>query len=85
VEIQGSFTWGKSMDTNSGVIAGDTFSNSISSLQWFDLRLTRGLSDYNVGRTLVVNATWLVPSPKSLSGAGVAPERMAVEHDLQGQ
>jgi hypothetical protein len=68
-QIQGSFTWGKSIDNNSGVIAGDQFSNSISSLDWFDLRLTRGLSDYNVGRTLVINATWLVPSPKSLSGA----------------
>jgi hypothetical protein len=33
------------------------------------LGLSRGLSDYNVGRTLVINATWLVPSPKSLSGA----------------
>jgi Carboxypeptidase regulatory-like domain/TonB-dependent Receptor Plug Domain len=68
-QIQGSFTWGKSIDNNSGVIAGDQFSNSVSSLDWWDLRLTRGLSDYNVGRTLVINATWLVPSPKSLSGA----------------
>jgi hypothetical protein len=67
-QIQGSFTWGKSIDNNSGVIAGDQFSNSISSLDWWDLRLSRGLSDYNVGRTLVINATWLVPSPKSLSG-----------------
>jgi len=68
-QIQGSFTWGKSIDNNSGVIAGDQFSNSISSLDWFDLHLTRGLSDYNVGRTLVINATWLVPNPKGLSGA----------------
>jgi len=67
-QIQGSFTWGKSIDNNSGVIAGDQFSNSISSMDWFDLHLSRGLSDYNVGRTLVINATWLVPSPKSLSG-----------------
>jgi hypothetical protein len=72
-QIQGSFTWGKSIDNNSGVIAGDQFSNSVSSLDWFDLHLTRGLSDYNVGRTLVINATWLVPSPKSLSGAMAWP------------
>jgi len=72
-QIQGSFTWGKSIDNNSGVIAGDQFANSISSLDWWDLRLTRGLSDYNVGRTLVINATWLVPSPKSLSGAMAWP------------
>jgi hypothetical protein len=67
-QIQGSFTWQKSIDNNSGVIAGDQFSNSISSMDWFDLHLSRGLSDYNVGRTLVINATWLVPSIKSLSG-----------------
>jgi hypothetical protein len=73
VQIQGSFTWGKSIDNNSGVIAGDQFSNSISSMDWWDLRLSRGLSDYNVGRTLVINATWLVPSPKSLSGAMAWP------------
>ena len=69
-QVQGSFTWGKSIDTNSGVIAGDTFSNSISSLQWFDLkRLTRGLSDFDVRRTLVLNATWMVSNPKSITGA----------------
>jgi hypothetical protein len=72
-QIQGSFTWGKSIDNNSGVIAGDQFSNSISSMDWFDLHLTRGLSDYNVGRTLVINATWLVPTPKSLTGAMAWP------------
>jgi len=72
-QIQGSFTWGKSIDNNSGVIAGDQFSNSVSSLDWFDLHLTRGLSDYNVGRTLVINATWVVPTPKSLSGAMAWP------------
>ena len=72
-QIQGSFTWGKSIDNNSGVIAGDQFSNSISSMDWFDLHLTRGLSDYNVGRTLVINATWVVPTPKSLSGAMAWP------------
>ncbi len=32
------------------------------------MRLDRGLSDFNVGRTLVVNGTWDLPSAKSLSG-----------------
>jgi hypothetical protein len=67
--VQGSFTWGKSIDTNSGVIAGDGFSNSISSLQWYDLhRLTRAVSDFNVGRTLVISALWDLPTVKSASG-----------------
>jgi hypothetical protein len=65
LQVQGSYTWGKSIDNNSGVIAGDTFGNGIGSLPWFDLRLTRAVSDYNVGRTLVINTTWQLPSVKS--------------------
>ncbi|PYX87290.1 MAG: hypothetical protein DMG68_12285, partial [Acidobacteria bacterium] len=53
LQMQGTFTWSKSMDTSSASVAGDSFGNSISSLDWFDLRLSRGLSDFNVGRTFV--------------------------------
>jgi hypothetical protein len=67
-QLQGTYTWGKSMDTSSATLAGDAFGNSISSLNWFDMKLTRGLSDFNVGRTLVLNGTWDIPAPKSLSG-----------------
>jgi hypothetical protein len=66
--IQGSFTWGKSIDTGSSASIGDNFSNSISSLPWFNLKLNRGVSDFNVGRTLVISGTWQVPDRKSLSG-----------------
>jgi carboxypeptidase family protein/TonB-dependent receptor-like protein len=67
-QMQGTFTWGRSIDTSSATVAGDAFGNSISSLDWFDMRLTRGLSDFNVSRTLVVNGTWDVPTAKSFSG-----------------
>jgi hypothetical protein len=67
-QVQGTYTWSKSIDTSSATLAGDAFGNSISSLDWFDMRLTRGLSDFNVGRTLVVNGTWDVPTAKSFSG-----------------
>jgi len=66
-QLQGTFTWSKSMDTSSASVAGDTFGNSISSLHWFDMRLSRAPSDFNVGRTLVINGTWEVPTPKSLA------------------
>jgi hypothetical protein len=69
VQIQGSYTWGKSIDNNSGVVAGDTFGNGIGSLSWFDLRLSRAVSDYNVPRVLVVNASWLLPTNKSIPPA----------------
>ena len=63
-QVQGVYTWSKSIDTSSASTAGDSFGNSISSLPWFDLRLNRGLSDFNVGRTLVLNGTWELPTPK---------------------
>jgi len=68
LQVQGSYTWGKSIDTSSGAIAGDTLSNGITSLHRFDLRLNRGLSDFNVGRTFVISGTWDVPGLKSHSG-----------------
>jgi hypothetical protein len=67
-QVQGTYTWGKSIDTSSATLAGDAFGNSISSLNYFDMKLTRGLSDFNVGRTLVLNGTWEVPTAKSLTG-----------------
>jgi hypothetical protein len=67
-QMQGTFTWGRSIDTSSATVAGDAFGNSISSLNWFDMKLTRGPSDFNVGRTLVVNGTWDLPFGKSFSG-----------------
>ena len=68
LQAQSSFTWGKSIDSNSATAYGDTFSNSISSLHWFDQKLSRGLSDFNIGRTLVINVVWDVPAPKSIPG-----------------
>jgi Carboxypeptidase regulatory-like domain/TonB dependent receptor-like, beta-barrel/TonB-dependent Receptor Plug Domain len=68
VQLQGAFTWSRSIDTESGTMAGDQFSNAIAALDWFDTRLSRGVSDFNIGRTLVINAIWQVPGPKSASG-----------------
>jgi hypothetical protein len=67
--VQGSFTWGRSIDTGSATVGGDQFGNSISSL-WprIDPNANRGLSDFNVSRTLVINATWDVPGLKSATG-----------------
>jgi outer membrane receptor protein involved in Fe transport len=67
VQLQGSFTWGKSIDNNSGSIAGDTLSNSITSMYWFDLSQTRAVSDYNIGRVLVINGSWQIPGSNSQS------------------
>src|SRR5487761_1764746 len=68
VQMQASYTLGKSIDNNSSSLSGSAFSNSISALPWYDLGLSRGLSDFNIGRTLVINGTWEVPQIKSLTG-----------------
>jgi hypothetical protein len=68
-QVQGSFTWGKSIDNNSGDTNGDTFANAFSSIHWDDLRTSRAVSDYNIPRVLVINGTWHVPTSKSASRA----------------
>ncbi len=67
--LQVSYTWGKSIDTGSATIAGDQFANSVSSLPWYDLRLNRGLSDFNNGQNLSVHVTYQFPSPGKDSSA----------------
>ena len=73
LQVQGSFTWGKTIDSSSASLAGDQFSNSISSLPWYDLRSLRGPSDFNVSRTLVISLTWQLPSPKFFSATAKRP------------
>jgi hypothetical protein len=67
LQLQGAFTWSKSLDDSSGTGYADQFSNSMSSLVHFDNRLLRGVSDFNIGRTLVINGIWQVPTAKSLN------------------
>lgn len=60
-QVQGSYTWSKSIDEGSASSIGDPFANSISSLFSFDRRLRRGLSDFDIRQNAVVNATWTLP------------------------
>jgi hypothetical protein len=69
-QVQGSYTWGKNIDTGSSSGVGDAFTNSISSLFWFCKSCRRGLSDFNIAQTLVVNYLWEVPTPNDWTGIG---------------
>jgi outer membrane receptor protein involved in Fe transport len=69
LQIQGSFTWGKSIDNSSGVTNGDSFANAFSSPHYFDLRTSRAVSDYDIPRILVLNGSWNLPTSKSDSPA----------------
>jgi len=66
--LEGSYTWGKSIDTSSSSLVGDEYTNSISSPLFFNPRLNRGLSDFNIAQNLEVNYTWEIGTPKWTSG-----------------
>ena len=68
--LEGSYTWGKSIDTSSGSMVGDEYTNSISSPLFFNPRLNRGLSDFNIAHNLEINFTWELGTPKWALGMG---------------
>ena len=69
LQVLSSFTWSNTIDTSSGSFAGDNFASNLSAITpWWDLRIVRGLADFNVRRNLTVNVLWDLPASKSLSG-----------------
>jgi len=70
-QLAGSYTWSKTIDTGSGSMVGDEYTNSISSPLFFNLKLNRGLADFNVSHNLNVNYTWVLGTPKWKMGFGV--------------
>jgi Carboxypeptidase regulatory-like domain len=65
-QAQASYTWGKSLDTGSSSTIGNDFLNSISSPYIF-WPGRKGLSDYNVAQTGVINFIWSIYEPKHAS------------------
>ena len=61
VRIGGAYTFAKSIDDSSSSIAVANFNNSVVGSFIFDPSLARGLSDFDVRQSLVLNATWLLP------------------------
>lgn len=65
LQLRGSYTWGRSIDSGSSSIAGDQFANSPSSLPlWFDPKTRRGLSDFNLSQDAVISILWKAPELK---------------------
>ena len=65
-KVQGSYTWGKSIDTSSSTLVGNAFANAYNAPFWFDTRLGRARSDFDIRRVLVLNALWEIPGPKTV-------------------
>jgi len=69
LQAEVSFTWSKTMDTTSGSFAGDNFAGDLNpTIPWWDLKIIKGLSDFNVSRNLVANLLWQVQTPASFHG-----------------
>jgi hypothetical protein len=63
-QVQGAYTWAKSLDTGSASIQ-TAYTNSISSLPLFDARIRKAPSDFDVRHTLTVNSIYEVPAWKT--------------------
>jgi len=69
-QIEGSYTWSRTIDDASSYGIGDGFLNSISSPfpAFVDSKLNRGPADFNRNQVLTINFGWNIPSPKSAQG-----------------
>jgi hypothetical protein len=65
IQFHAAYTWGKSIDTLSATETDDAFPNGLFNQLYFDQSTTRGLSDFNVAQTFVLNFTWQLPAPRT--------------------
>ena len=66
-QIQGSYTWAKSIDTGSSGNNPDSYRNSISTLLWFCTKCRRSLSDTDLRHAFSLNYDWYIPTPASFA------------------
>src|SRR5487761_26454 len=70
LQLQGNYTFSKSVDDGSTTFSTDEFSNTIGNpLSIFDPTFNRGLSDFDVRNRGVINGVWAIPTPISWQGA----------------
>jgi Carboxypeptidase regulatory-like domain/TonB-dependent Receptor Plug Domain len=68
LQVEGSYTFAKGIDTSSSSAASDQYRNSISTLLPFCMRCRRGLSDTDVRHNFTANYVWNIPTPESFTG-----------------
>ncbi len=64
-QFGGAYTFSKGMDSSSATIAGDSFSNSVTTWFWFDPKISHARSDFDVTHSAVLNGIWQVPGPRA--------------------
>jgi hypothetical protein len=71
LQILGSYTWSKSMDTASSTgstAAGSGYSGSVAVVTPLIMRLNRGLSDFDVRHNFVFSMIWEIPFAGKMTG-----------------
>jgi hypothetical protein len=68
LQLQGTFTWQKSIDGYSSSVFPTQFQNSTSTL-FINRHLNRGLSDFDVGREAVIHGLWQLPKIRAAAPA----------------
>jgi hypothetical protein len=68
LQLQGSYTYSKCLDTGSNLSFNDPFQNSMPDYMYFDHSLTKGMCDFNVTQSGVVSYIWTIPTPWSMKG-----------------
>lgn len=70
LQLQGSYDYGRCIDTGSNLALSDPFINSnLGDYMYFDKRLTRGLCDFSISQSFSLSYIWDVPAPKGHSFA----------------
>ena len=64
VQVQGSYTWAKSLDTGSSSVQ-TAYTNSVANLPLFDSHIRKALSDFDLRHNFVINGTWQVPEART--------------------
>jgi len=60
-QAQASYTWGHCIDTGSSGSRGDTFTNGLNDLFYFDKAHRKGACDFDVRHNFVLNSLWNIP------------------------
>ena len=66
--FKGAYTWSKSIDEGSNTFSDNEATNTSGNTYAFLSSLQRGVSDFDITHRVVVNYSWLIPTPSSFSG-----------------
>jgi len=67
LQLQGSYNFGKCIDTGDNANLSDPFINSLADYMYFDKKLSKGLCDFNISQSAALSYIWSLPSPKNSS------------------